>query len=137
MATRAKQSKKDHEDFRSERQARAQLESIQEMVKAMEDENERENAIERIWEDPLSVQVRSDWYTPGDREDCRKPSEYTILLCTGGPACRMIGTLNEYGEPETATIEHQDWGTPWTELRLTRDEENVCLQYAQQFCFGQ
>ena len=26
---------------------------------------------------------------------------------------RLIGALNEYGEPETAELQMQDWGVPW------------------------
>jgi hypothetical protein len=30
---------------------------------------------------------------------------------TGGPAVRITGDLADYGEPETASIEYQDWFT--------------------------
>ena len=48
------------------------------------------------------------------------PEEFEILLCTGGPACRIVGDLDESCQPSSARIEHQDWGTPWTELSRTR-----------------
>lgn len=155
---------------RAKEQARAQLDSIIDMVKRLEhcqgcngedceltdaeiyaginlhytegdkateddrgqyhDEDEARQAIE---EGPLSVQVRSDWQSPG--EDF-KASEYTILLCTGGPAVRMIGELSEHGEPETASLEYQDWFTPWEKLLLNTEEEKACLTYARQFYFG-
>src|SRR4051812_2864989 len=51
-------------------------------------------ARQRIEEDPLSVQVRSGWYNSGANEDERSPEEYEIVLCTGGPACRIIGRLD-------------------------------------------
>ena len=101
-----------------------------------EEYHDEDAARQVIQEDPLSVEVRSGWHTLGDKDGI-KPEEYTILLCTGGPACRIIGTLNEYQEPETARIEHQDWGTPWTEYRLDADEEAVVLTYARQFYFGE
>ena len=50
---------------------------------------------------------------------------YEILLCTGGPAARIVGELNEDGEPTTARLEHQDWGTPWTEYPTNRFEQCI------------
>jgi hypothetical protein len=136
----------------SEQQAVNQLESITEMVQALmwfmgdqegdhpkidgdtiEDED---TARERILEDALEVSVRSGWYSLNDGADCRKPAEFYILLCTGGPACRIIGELDEHGYPTSARIEHQDWGTPWTEYRVNAADEDVLKTYAQQFYFG-
>jgi hypothetical protein len=45
-----------------------------------------------------------------------KPSEFMILLCTGGPAVRIRGELDRYSEPEKPRIEYQDWFTPWQTL---------------------
>lgn len=124
----------------SAEQAKAQLESIREMVaelrKADEaaDTDARETAEQAIHEDPLEVVVRSGWYSAGS-ELPTKPEEYRILLCTGGPACQIIGTLSEYGEPETARIEHQDWGTPWTDYPISADDEEIVLEYCRQFYF--
>lgn len=84
-----------------------------------------------IHEDALSVQVRSGWVTVGEP---LTPEEYEILLCTGGPACRIIGTLNDYGEPETARLQHQDWFTPWQDY--TDAEEEILLTYARHFYFS-
>ena len=128
---------KDHiEKSNSERQASCQLESIREMVKPLRgrDSDKREDAIQTIQEDALSVEVRSGWHPPGDNTN--NGAEYNILLCTGGPAVRIIGDLSAHGEPETARLEHQDWGTPWTEYRMDSDEEKDVLAYAAQFYFG-
>lgn len=105
----------------------------------------RDDVETRIGESPLSVQVRSGWYTPGDNEGA-KPEEYEILLCTGGPAVRIVGDLGAHGEPSSARIEGQDWGTPWTRWRgptsktdpnaLAEDIEPVLLDYARRFYFG-
>lgn len=129
------------EDTRAKDQARAQLDSIMEMVKALDgggeidgEEIDEETARERIQEDPLSVEVRSDWHEPGSKDD--KPTAYNILLCTGGPAVRIIGTLDEYGQPETAQIEYQDWFTPWVSYADTSSEEDEgLLTYARQFYY--
>jgi hypothetical protein len=130
---------KAEEDKRSEQQAEAQLESIREMVAALRkadsgDEYEIDAARSAIHEDALLVEIRSDWYSPGG--NLQKPSEYKILLCTGGPACQIRGELSVYGEPETARIEHQDWGTRWTEYRISSEDEEILLEYARCFYFG-
>lgn len=122
-------------------QARSQYESIAEMIAAYKqaenDDNDeaREEAGERIQEDPLSVEVRSGWYTPGSSD--APAEEYNILLCTGGPAVRIIGALNEYLEPDSARIQYQDWGTPWTDYPLTSEQEATVLKYAQHFYYGE
>ena len=113
--------------------------SYQEGDTATEEEREEyhdEEAVRQsISEDPLSVEVRADWHTPGDEGN--KPTEYNILLCTGGPACRIIGDLDEYQQPDTAKIEYQDWFTPWEALLPLEDEEHeALLTYARQFYFG-
>jgi len=135
---------KNKDDY-GKQQAAAQLESIIEMVnnlkQAQEKKNEKEieSAQQSIQEDPLSVEVRSGWYQPGViySDDSRQPEEFTILLCTGGPACRIIGGLDEHLQPENAKIEYQDWGTPWTNYDLTYDQEKTVVEYCQQFYFGE
>lgn len=91
-----------------------------------------EGARERIQGDALEVAVRSGWYSPGS--DDNDPQEFFILLCTGGPACRIRGELNQHGEPDRAWLEYQDWGTPWT--KYFDADQDVLLAYSRQFCFG-
>jgi len=123
-------------------QGKAQLDSIKEMVRALvlanEDGNDtaRDEAERAIHEDALSVEVRSGWYTPG-RPGEDAPEEYCILLCTGGPACQIVGKLNEHGEPETASMQVQDWGIPWMTMHLKREDEEAMLAYARCFYFGE
>ena len=98
-----------------------------------EEYHDADQAQQAIHEDPLSVQVRTDWHDPGiDKE---QPAEFEILLCTGGPACRMRGDLDDNGEPTRAYLQYQDWGTPWTDY-FTGDMETL-LDYARQFWFGE
>ncbi|KKL46424.1 hypothetical protein LCGC14_2345750, partial [marine sediment metagenome] len=120
----------------AENQAKAQLESIQGMVKAMEDGEEWEglDPEKAIQEDPLEISIRADWHTPGDEADV--DLEYKILLCTGGPACRIIGGLDQWKQPDSVTLEYQDWGTPWTDLYTTSEEDDALLTYARHFYFG-
>ena len=104
----------------------AKLEAIREHC---EDEDD---AREAILEDALSVEVRSDWHTP---RDFGADTEYCILLSTGGPAVRIVGDLNQWKEPVSATLQVQDWGTPWTDYREA--DEDTLLQYANCFYFGE
>jgi hypothetical protein len=111
-------------------QGQAQFNSIVELVETLNAARERDETaqtggsiveieeIERaIHEDALSVEVRVGWHIPGvaDFETNKKPAEYRILLCTGGPAVQIVGELNAHCEPETARIEIQDWFQPWTQ----------------------
>ena len=96
--------------------------------------HDEEQARERIQEDALSVEVRSDWHTPGDRDE--EYSEYCILITTGGPAARIVGNLNR-GQASDATFEYQDWGEPWTEVYTASADSAVLLKYAEQFYFGE
>lgn len=95
-------------------------------------EFDEDEARERIMEDPLSLEVRSDWTALGEKLTA---SEFCILLCTGGPAVRIVGELSQHGEPESCRIQHQDWGTPWTEHFLNSDQREIVLTYCRQFCF--
>lgn len=99
---------------------------------------DREEAEQRIREDPLSIELRSGWHSIGDwqcaiRNAEMKPEEACILLTTGGPAVRIIVELNE-GEPRWAWLEVQDWGTPWTKYSEA-GMSDLCLTYASVFCF--
>lgn len=93
----------------------------------------QDDAQQRIQEDPLSVEVRSGWYNPGETPE---PSEFQILLCTGGPAVRILGELDHYKQPCRAWIEYQDWGTPWTHY-YAPEATSTLLAYCQQFYFGE
>ena len=125
------------EDDRGKSQAKAQLESIIEMVDALENattDEQREEAEMIIHEDPLSVQVRNGWHNPG--EDEHEAEEFEILLCTGGPAARIVGDLSRYNTPERARLEYQDWFTAWTEYPLISGEEEKVLTYCSEFYFA-
>ena len=138
--------------------ARGWLGSIREMVAALQATEDGEQATidgieyddadevrERIEESVLSVSVRSGWYAPGDQE-AAKPVEYEILLTTGGPALRITGELDAYGQPNNARLEYQNWGIPWTRFNIYAEcdedikacsaAESDILTFAQCFYFG-
>ena len=147
MSTEARQEK----DFQTQANeyANCSLESIREMldavthaqectgeIKCTEEYHDEDDARQRIDEDPLEIQVRSDWHNLGD-EDANKPTEYYILITTGGPAARIIGELDSYGQPESARFEYQDWFKPWTPAETTSEQDSTMLEYAQHFYFGE
>lgn len=124
-------------DDRGQQTAKWQLENIMEMIEKSnaEDEDEREQAIEQIQEHPFSIEVRSDWHVPGQENLANV--EYRILVSGGGPACQVTGELNEYGEPESAKIQYQDWFTSWEDVNISDEEEEALLCYASHFYYGE
>ena len=108
-------------------------EAAQELIelrKAAGECESREDAEQRIQEDPLSLEFRSGWST--SREDLQ-PEEFKLLLGTGGPAVQIVGEIND-GEPCNVRLQAQDWFTPWTDYR-DQDEETL-LTYCRCFYFG-
>ena len=89
----------------------------------------REDAEQRIQEDALSVEFRSGWVSLGEPLTAE---HFCILLGTGGPAMRIVGDL-ENGKPTSATLEVQNWGTPWT----YHSGHDDLLTYARCFYFGE
>ena len=108
-------------------------EEYEELEQSANDCESYDDAQQRIQEDPLSVQIRSGWYSPGETP---QPEEFEILLCTGGPAVRIRGELGQYNEPDRAWIEYQDWFTPWKEFHADHDSDAL-LTYCRQFYFGE
>jgi hypothetical protein len=119
--------------------ARSQFEKIAGLVLALQsaDVFAREDAEARINEDALEVMIRSSWHTPG-RDSVDVPIEYCILLCPAGPTVRIVGDLNEYGEPVSARIEHRDRLNSFqTWVGNCGSVEEILLAYARCFNFGE
>jgi len=95
-----------------------------------EDDSAIEDATEAIHDDVLSIEYRSGWTMQGEG---LQAEEYCLLLATGGPAVRIIGTI-EHEQARDATLQVQDWGTPWTDVALSDDDHDTLLQYARAFC---
>jgi len=91
---------------------------------------------ENLQQSALSVEVRDGWRNPGEKSE-GNADEYRILLTCGGPALRLVGELSEHGEPETAVLEYQDWGTPWTAYETTEEQDDNLLEFARLFYFGE
>lgn len=114
------------------------LEELAELEKAAGECESREAAEQRITEDPLSVEVRSGWYTPtGNHLEQQSPEEFCILLSTGGPATRIIGELDEHCEPTRARLQAQDWFTQWTDYTGDAISQDDLLTYCRCFYFGE
>ena len=111
---------------------------LAELAEMAGDCTSEEDARRRIEEDPLEVLMRGDWYAYGtEPADAAKPVEFRILLSTGGPATRIIGELNEHGEPTRARIQAQDWFTVWTDYTGDTCSQDDLLTYCGHFFFGQ
>lgn len=123
------------EENRAQSQAEAQLDSIRRLVSELDEEN-GEDTRRRIHEHPLNVQVRTNRFHDPQVEGI-DPDEYMILLCTGGPAVRIVGELNEYNEPVSAEIQFQDWFEEWADLGISGADEETVIRYALQFWYGE
>jgi hypothetical protein len=105
-----------------------------ELAELIEDAGEcesREEAEQRIQEDPLSLEFRSGWTSSRDE---MQPEEFCLLLETGGPAIRIIGEIDEHGEPSNPRLQAQDWFTQWTDYR--DQDDDTLLTYCRCFYFG-
>lgn len=93
--------------------------------------HDRDDAVQDIYESPLSVQVRGGWHDIGvtDAED----EEFEILLSTGGPAARIIGDLGMHNAPEDVQLQYQDWFTPWESVGLSSEDRDVLAAYCEYF----
>ena len=100
------------------------------------DDEAIEAARDEIHCDTLSIRVRDDWRDPCDESS--GPCEFEIMLSTGGPASRIVGTLDQYGEPETFHVEVQDWFQPWQSfVGMTGKQGDLIRQYyLSQFYFA-
>jgi hypothetical protein len=109
-------------------------EELADLIAAAGECTSREEAGERIQQDPLSLLVRSGWYAPGGDSSAK---EFELLLGTGGPAVRIIGELGNNGEPDRARLQAQDWGTPWTDYMGDAISRDDLLTYCRCFYFGE
>jgi hypothetical protein len=97
-----------------------------------EEFHDEDAARQDIEEDPLSIRVRSGWHNFNEEAE---DEDFEILLCTGGPAVRIVGELDSR-QPSRARLEYQDWYEPWAEyLDMTSEERVYLLKYAQAFPF--
>ena len=97
------------------------------------DYNQQDELRESVLNSALSVEFRSGGYS--SPEDETKAEEFKILLTWGGPALRVIGEITDYGA-ENPKLQYQDWGTPWTDLEITEDQQDALNWFCNCFYFG-
>lgn len=108
----------------------AELEELEELEESAGDCESEEEAREAIQNDPLSIEVRSGWYTPGEESAAE---EFRIVLCTGGPHVEIVGDLDR-GEPSSPRIIYRDWGTSGELFNFDRE---AVTRYCSAFYFGE
>jgi len=120
--------------FSSESLARA-ARSMEAFIEALREQyHDREDALEYIYDLPLEICVRTGWEPVGGPRE-RLANEYYILLCTGGPAVRIWGRLDDYREPCMAVLEYQDWFTEW-EPYTGHQHKSKLLEFAGCFSYN-
>jgi hypothetical protein len=92
---------------------------------------DEDDARQHIEGDALSVEIRSDWGSPG--EDMQA-GEFRILLCTGGPHVEIVGDLDEYKQPSRPRILYKDWGESG---ELFDFDHDTVTRYCSVFYFGE
>ena len=97
------------------------------------DYNQQDELRESVLNSALSVEFRSGWCSSLDEQ--LVPQEFKILLTWGGPALRIIGELDNYG-PVNPKLQYQDWGTPWTDLEITENQQDALNWFCNCFYFG-
>ena len=105
-------------------------EDLRDLLSQANGNEDQDSARKAIQEDPLSVEVRSGWGNVGSE---MQAEEFCILLCTGGPAVRIRGELDN-GTPCRAWMEYQDWGTGW--IQFYGANQDTLLVYSSEFYFG-
>lgn len=108
----------------------AEADELAELERTADGCEDEEDARQRIMENAISVDVRSGWTSVGHELEAE---EFQVLLCTGGPAVRIMGELGVHNEVRRAWLEYQDWGTPWT--AYTNTSRDTLIRYAS-FFFG-
>lgn len=123
----------DEEDYSNIDSLREELTDLLgsgEDIDGVDFEFDEDAAWQTIDQDALSVELRGDWHDVGDDGD---DVEYKILLCTGGPAVQIVGELDTHGQPESATIQHQDWFEAWQDFPMSQEEEDEVLKYCGRY----
>ena len=105
-----------------------ELKDLEEAANGMASEEEAQEAIQ---EDPLCIDVRSDWVTPGEDMEA---SEFRIVLCTGGPHVEIVGDLDHYKQPCSVRILYKDWGASGS---IYGFDASIVERYCAQFYFGE
>lgn len=118
---------------RSAEQAQAQLDEIQRLSDLLDSDPDNDDLQEELRCLALSQEVRTPWQCVSQDLE---PTEYRIVLCTGGPHVEIRGDLDSAGDPETATMWHCDWGQEPAVVSTTDPEDELMLWFAQTLYWG-
>lgn len=120
-----------------------ETEELLDLDKQAGDCESREDAEQRINEDPLSIEIHGKWTFDTVSDGVVKLTDAhdlkaEIMLSTGGPATRIMCELDEHMQPTRAWIQAQDWFQPWTDYVPRGDGETgeTLLTYCRCFYFG-
>ena len=126
---------------KAKEQAKIQIDGIVELIGKLvnltsdETETQMDDLRAEIYGSVLSIRVRTDWHTLGDPEDYR-PIEFELLLCTGGPAVKICGDLDQNYRPSDPEVWYQDWYTLWELYTgITPIEQQSLKLFCEEFCF--
>lgn len=137
LAQRKSGNPADHSDGWWEDVYPTEAEELADLEEAAGDCEDSEEAKKRIQEDPLSIEVRGGWYSPGEAHDSiGQPEDFRIVLCAGGPHVEILGDLDAHNQPSRAYVQYASWGESGT-YHLDAEERAAVLTYCQQFSFGE
>ena len=105
-------------------------------VTTPDQEEKLEEIRESILNSALSVEFRNGWYSDlYHLKGVTEPIEFKILLSWGGPSLRIIGEIEE-NFAVNPKLQYQDWGTLWTDLEITEDQQKALNWFCNCFYFG-
>lgn len=102
------------------REAKGYLGTMQSLMRSYMDHQDKNNykeaeeVLQEIYQFPLQFIVNR----------YEEAGSYMMLLGTGGPAVRLIGSYMPDGRWHHI-LQHQDWFTPWRDIGLTRNELTI------------
>ena len=88
----------------------------------------RDELLEYMEAQALSVQVRSGWYAQGTEPE---PEEFRITLSVGGPTLTLEGELDRYGSPCAAQLRYS-WYSQSQVLPCIESEAEALVWFACQ-----
>lgn len=81
-----------------------------------------DDAQQRIYDDPLSVEFRSGWVSYGGK---MSTEEFRIVLCTGGPHVEIVGDC----DLRRVRVLYRDWGDSGELFDFDRDAVTQYVAY--------
>lgn len=94
-------------------------------------DEDSDEARDQIMDDPLEITYRTGWLNHSevcDGIDKGNIEECCVLLCTGGPAVRILCDVDHRGTLSRPCVQYQDWGTSWTDLLSLNREQRAALE---------